>query len=150
MSKDWQLRADQAQYRVRKTEGKPPGKIKKEKKKKNNTIDMSFSSRMGRGGIRICESFLYQCRAAAVFGGSDAMGRVFYYPKTDRYQDYVFHRRRHSSCIPSVRRDTPRWFEGMKERTAEHSLLLERASTRIRCWFSLKLTEIVSISLLGK
>lgn len=61
---------------------------------------------MGREGIRICEPFLYRRRAAAVFGGSDSMGRVFYCPKTDRYQDYVFRRRRRAATPLPTSADT--------------------------------------------
>jgi len=37
--------------------------------------------------------FLYQSEAVAIHGGgSVCAGRVFYCPKTDRYQDYVLRR----------------------------------------------------------
>lgn len=39
-------------------------------------------------------AFLYQPEAVAILGGSVCMGRVFYCPKTDRYQDYVLRRGR--------------------------------------------------------
>lgn len=39
-----------------------------------------------------CRTFLYQPEAVAILGGSVCMGRVFYCPKTDRYQDYVLRR----------------------------------------------------------
>lgn len=37
-------------------------------------------------------AFLYQPEAVVILGGSVCMGRVFYCPKTDRYQDYVLRR----------------------------------------------------------
>lgn len=100
--------------RVRKRERKEgrkrerrKGKREKKERKEYELTKVSSSNGMGREGIRIWRSFLYRHRAAPVFGGGGGVGsirRVFYCPKTDRYQDYVLPST--STLVSTIESDT--------------------------------------------